>query len=251
MTVLPEKYKNDRIAKVIARAGVCSRREAERRIDAGRVTVNGKILDTPAYKVALSDTILIDGEPLPKISAARLWLYHKPTGEITTHDDPGGRSTVFDNLPIDRDHIIAVGRLDINSEGLLLLTNDGELARQLEHPKNGIARRYKVRVYGDLIPGQLNGLKTGVRVEGVHYGPIFVDILDKNKNGRNHWLSVTLHEGKNREIRKVMDHLGLSVNRLSRTAYGPFKLGDLSPGGISEISENKVKQFQKSLENKA
>ena len=223
-----------RIAKVMARAGLCSRREAERWIAAGRVTLDGKVLTTPAVTVDEDSAITVDGEPLPVAAAARLWRYHKPPGLVTSHADPQGRPTVFQRLPETLPRVISVGRLDLNSEGLLLLTNDGELARRLELPKTGWIRRYRARVHGRPDVKKLKSLEDGVTVSGVSYGPIKA-VLDKQQ-GANAWLTVSREEGRNREIRKVMEHLGLEVNRLIRLAYGPFQLGNLKRGQTAEIT---------------
>jgi 23S rRNA pseudouridine2605 synthase len=229
-----EQKETERIAKVIARAGLCSRRDAERWIADGRVSVNGKKLETPAFTVGPSDTILVDGKPLPSVEATRLFLYHKPLGLVTTARDEKGRATVFANLPPGLPRVISVGRLDLNSEGLLLLTNDGGLARYLELPANAWKRRYRVRVHGRVKAGDLAKVARGVTVEGMNYGPIEATI-ERAQTGANVWLSVTLQEGKNREIRKVMAHLGLEVSRLLRTGYGPFQLGDLPAGSVEEV----------------
>jgi len=225
--------KGERIAKVLARAGLCSRREAERWITAGRVSVNGKVLDSPAITVVPSDQIIVDGKPLPTAEPTRLWRYHKPPGLVTTNSDPDGRPTVFERLPKDLPRVLTVGRLDLNSEGLLLLTNDGELSRRLELPEMGWSRKYRVRVHGRVDESRLASLKNGITVEGVRYAPIEAAL--EQTTGHNSWLSMTLHEGKNREIRRVMEALGLSVNRLIRTAYGPFQLGNLVRGGVVEM----------------
>ncbi len=225
--------KGERIAKVLARAGLCSRREAERWITAGRVSVNGKVLDSPALTVTPSDQVIVDGKPLPTAEPTRLWRYHKPPGLVTTNSDPDGRPTVFERLPKDLPRVLTVGRLDLNSEGLLLLTNDGELSRRLELPEMGWSRKYRVRVHGKVDEGRLESLKNGITVEGVRYAPIEAAL--EQTTGHNSWLSMTLHEGKNREIRRVMEALGLSVNRLIRTAYGPFQLGNLVRGGVVEM----------------
>jgi 23S rRNA pseudouridine2605 synthase len=236
----------ERIAKVIARAGLCSRRDAERWILDGRVSVNGKTLDTPAFTVVPDDTILVDGKRLPASEATRLFLYHKPVGLVTTARDEKHRATVFDKLPSGLPRVVSVGRLDLNSEGLLLLTNDGGLARYLELPANAWKRRYRVRVNGTVKPAHLARLAQGVMVEGMNYGPIEAR-MERAQTGANVWLAVTLKEGKNREIRKVMAHLGLQVSRLIRTAYGPFELGDLPSGSAQEVRpeilKNKVSGY--------
>lgn len=223
----------DRIAKVLARAGLCSRREAERWIIDGRVKVDGKVLTTPAHTVTAKSRILVDGKPLPEAEQTRLWRYHKPTGLLTTHKDPEGRPTVFDKLPPELPRVVTVGRLDLNSEGLLLLTNDGNLARRLELPATGWARRYRVRVHGQVDPATLGKMENGLTVDGVKYGPIRAQ-LDRQQ-GANAWLTLSLTEGKNREIRKVMEHFGWPVSRLIRIAYGPFQMGNLSRGEVEEV----------------
>lgn len=229
---MTEKTK-ERIAKVMARAGLCSRREAERRIVAGRVVVDGETLTTPAFTVTPESKIIVDGKLLGAPERTRLWRYHKPAGLLTSHGDPQGRATVFERLPKELGRVISVGRLDYNSEGLLLLTNDGGLARKLEKPATGWTRRYRVRVHGRVDEQKLQGLAGGVAVEGVRYGPIEAQ-LDKSQ-GANAWLTIAIKEGKNREIRKVMEHLGLTVNRLIRVAYGPFQLGNMVRGQVSEV----------------
>jgi len=236
-----DKGKEDeRIAKVIARAGLCSRRDAERWILAGRVSVNGKMLDSPAFTVGPADKIVVDGRPLPAAEAPRLFLYHKPVGLVTTARDEKGRPTVFAHLPQDLPRVVSVGRLDLMSEGLLLLTNDGGLARYLELPANALERRYRVRVHGDVNPAALARLAQGVTVEGVRYGPVEARI-EGGKGSANSWIAVTLKDGKNREVRKVLAHIGLHVNRLIRTAYGPFQLGSLLPGAATEVPPNTLK----------
>ena len=229
--------KGERIAKVMARAGLCSRREAERWIDEGRVRINGKTLKSPAYDVARKDKIDVDGQPLPAREPVRLWRYHKPKGLVTTHRDPQGRKTVFDNLPDTLPRVISVGRLDFNTEGLLLLTNDGDLARYLELPATGWLRRYRVRAHGRVTEAQLQALSDGVTVEGVRYGPIEASF--DQRQGSNQWLTLGLREGKNREVRRVLGTLGLEVNRLIRVSYGPFQLLDLKPGQ-AELVRRKV-----------
>ena len=228
---LPDKP--ERIAKVLARAGLCSRRDAERWIAEGRVVVNGRRLDSPAFTVTPTDRVVVDGKPLPAKPPTRLWRYHKPRGLLTTARDPEGRATVFQSLPEDIPRVVAVGRLDLGSEGLLLFTNDGELARRLELPTTGWTRRYRVRVYGQVDPRRLATLEKGVTVEGVHYGAIRAS-LDRQQ-GDNAWLTMSIAEGKNREIRRVCEHLGWKVSRLIRVAYGPFQLGALEPMAVEEV----------------
>lgn len=223
----------ERIAKVIARAGICSRRDAERLIAEGKVSVNGKVLKSPALNVGSGDTISIDGEPLPRFEPTRLWRYHKPAGLVTTAKDPEGRPTVFERLPAGMPRVVSVGRLDINTEGLLLLTNDGELARLLELPATGWTRRYRVRAWGEIAQADLDKLKDGIEVEGVRYGPIEAR-LDKVQ-GSNVWLTVALKEGKHREVKRVLGALGLSVNRLIRLSFGPFQIGDLAEGEVRQV----------------
>ncbi len=223
----------ERIAKRLARAGLCSRREAERWIEAGRVAVGGRVLDGPAVVVGPDDKITVDGKSLPCAEATRLWRYHKPKGLICTARDEAGRPTVFDALPADLPRVMSIGRLDINSEGLLLLTNDGGLARRLELPSTGWARRYRARVFGRPEPERLAALAKGVNIEGIHYGPIEAAL--ERQRGGNAWISLLLREGKNREIRKVMEHLGLKVNRLIRISFGPFQLSGIEPGDLREV----------------
>lgn len=229
-----------RIAKFMARSGVCSRREAEELIKQQRVSINGEIITNPAVNVEGNEKILLDGEKLPAVEDTRLWLYHKPTGLVTTHKDEKNRPTVFDNLPKSLPRVISVGRLDLNSEGLLLLTNNGELSRKLELPKNGWSRRYKVRVFGNVTPDMFDKLKKGVTVDGVKYGAIKAEI--ESKQGANSWLGVTLCEGKNREIRKVMKYFGLEVSRLIRLSYGPFQLGNLKKGELREVPQKVLRE---------
>ena len=235
-----EPTDKERIAKRLARAGLCSRRDAERWIADGRVAVNGRVLDTPAFTVGPTDVVAVDGTVIGEPERTRLWRYHKPAGLVTSHKDPQGRPTVFEKMPEDMPRVISVGRLDINSEGLLLLTNDGELARRLELPSTGWVRRYRVRVHGEVDPAQLLRLEKGLRVEGVDYGPIKA-VLDRQQ-GSNAWLTVALKEGKNREVRRVMEHLGLQVTRLIRVAYGPFQLGTLPDCAAEEVPGRVVKE---------
>lgn len=226
--------KGERIAKVVARAGICSRREAERYIEQGRIAVNGQILTSPAVVVTRDDVITVDQKPLPAKEKTRVWRYYKPAGLVTSHKDPEGRPTVFDSLPDTLPRVISIGRLDLNSEGLLLLTNDGEFARQMELPSTGWIRRYRVRIHGEMTPEIMEKLAGGVTVEGVRYAGVQV-VVDK-KQGSNTWLTVALKEGKNREIRRLMEFFGFQVTRLIRISYGPFQLGNLEKGAVDEIS---------------
>jgi 23S rRNA pseudouridine2605 synthase len=229
----PKEFGGERIAKAIARAGICSRRDAEAMILEGRVSVNGKKLSSPALNVTEDDDIRVDGKPLPQPERTRLFRYYKPRGLVTTAKDPEGRPTVFDSLPKQLPRVISVGRLDLNSEGLLLLTNDGELARKLELPATGWVRRYRVRVNGVVEQRHLDQLAKGIEVEGVRYGKIEA-VLDRNQ-GDNSWITMALTEGKNREIRKICGHFGWPVSRLIRVAFGPFQIGHLEKGDIEEV----------------
>jgi 23S rRNA pseudouridine2605 synthase len=227
----PER--GERIAKYLARAGIASRRDAERLIAEGLVKLNGKTVETPATFVSPGDRVSVEGKQIEPPQRTRLFRHHKPDGLVTTHKDPQGRPTVFERLPPAMGRVVSVGRLDLNSEGLLLLTNDGELARRLELPSNGWLRRYRVRVHGHVDERALAALERGVTIEGVAYGPIEAGL--DSRQGTNSWLTVSLKEGKNREIRRVMQHLGLQVTRLIRTAYGPFQLGALPKGAVEEV----------------
>lgn len=227
------KKAGERIAKVLSRAGLASRRDAEEMVTQGRVAVNGRVINSPALDITKNDVVTVDGKPLPERERTRLFLYHKPRGLMTTHDDPEGRPTVFDNLPEGLPRLISVGRLDFNTEGLLLLTNDGGLARTLELPDTGWLRRYRVRAHGDVTQAQLDELKNGIEVEGVKYGPIEATL--ERDQGANVWLVFAIREGKNREVRNVCAHLGLEVNRLIRVSYGPFQLGEVPEGQVEEI----------------
>ena len=246
MTNLPEAddepvaAKGDRIAKVIARAGLCSRRDAEKWIAEGRVVLDGVKLTSPAITVGAGSIILIDGKALPDPAPTRLWRYHKPSGLVTSHRDEKSRETMFDKLPPELGRVISVGRLDLNSEGLILLTNDGELARRLELPSTGWIRRYKVRVHGTVEPERLKILEKGVTIDGVQYGSIKTDF--ERQQGANAWLTMSLAEGKNREIRKVMEYLGYSVTRLIRLSYGPFQLGLLPRGALEEVPRKVLRE---------
>lgn len=223
----------ERIAKALARAGICSRRDAEKLIADGRVSVNGKTLDTPAFKVTRADVVRVDGKLVAEPEPTRLWRYHKPPGLITASRDPQNRPTVFDRLPEGMPRVVSVGRLDLNSEGLLLLTNDGELARKLELPATALKRHYRARAFGRIAQSELDALAEGHEAGGVRYGPIEATL--ERQQGANAWIAVTLTEGKNREVRRVLESLGLTVNRLIRTKYGPFELGDLKPGQAEEV----------------
>ncbi|GLQ21936.1 pseudouridine synthase [Algimonas porphyrae] len=230
---------SERIAKRLSRAGVASRREAERMIEAGRVSVNGKRLDTPAFTVTAKDDIEVDGKPLAAKEPPRLWRYHKPPGLVTSHSDERGRKTVFDALPEHLPRVISIGRLDLTSEGLLLLTNDGELARQLELPSTGWSRRYRARAYGKTTQEKLDTLKDGIEIDGRQTGPIEATL--ESEKGDNVWVEVMIREGKNREVRRALETLDLKVNRLIRTSYGPFQLLTLQRGAVDEIGRKQLR----------
>jgi 23S rRNA pseudouridine2605 synthase len=234
------KKAGERIAKVVSRAGLASRRDAEEWIVQGRVSVNGRVINSPALDVTTRDVITVDGKPLPERERTRLFMFHKPRGLMTTHADPEGRPTVFDNLPEGLPRLISIGRLDFNTEGLLLLTNDGGLARVLELPDTGWLRRYRVRAHGEVTQDQLDALKKGVEVDGVKYGSI--DAVLERDQGANVWLVFAIREGKNREVRNVMAHLGLEVNRLIRVSYGPFQLGELAEGQVEEVKTRVLRE---------
>ncbi|NQV44335.1 MAG: rRNA pseudouridine synthase [Rhodospirillales bacterium] len=234
----PEK--GERIAKVIARAGLCSRRDAERWIADGRVVVDGKKLTSPALTVTAANTVIVDGKPLAGNVETKVWRYHKPAGLIVSHSDPEGRATIFERMPPGMPRVISVGRLDLTSEGLMLLTNNGELARHMEKPDTGWIRRYRVRVNGRIDEAALAKLEKGVTISGIRYGAIKAE-LDRQK-GANAWVTMALTEGKNREIRKVMEHLGYRVTRLIRTAYGPFQLGNMERGAVTEVSHKMLRE---------
>lgn len=240
MTDSKSDIKGERIAKRLARAGLCSRRDAERWIAEGRISVNGTVLTTPAFLVGPDDQIVADGKPVAQAEPARLWRYHKPAGLVTTARDEKGRTTVFDRMPKELPRVVSVGRLDLTSEGLLLLTNDGELARHLELPSTGWVRRYRVRAFGKIDQPMLTRLKRGMKIGDVTYGPIEAEL--ERQQGANAWLTMALAEGRNREIRRVLEALGLSVNRLIRVSYGPFQLGKLPVGGVEEIPRRVLRE---------
>ena len=235
-----QAIKGDRIAKVLARSGLSSRREAETIIQAGRVTVNGKTINSPALNVLPSDRITVDGKELAQPDPPRLWRYYKPRGLVTTERDPQGRATIFSKLPDNLPRVLSVGRLDINTEGLLLLTNDGGLKRYLELPETGWLRRYRVRAYGRPDQRKLLELKKGITLEGVHYRGVDVDV--ERQQGGNVWLTISLREGKNREVKKLLSYVGLEVNRLIRLSFGPFQLGNLETGAVEEVPRRVLRQ---------
>ncbi len=239
----------ERIAKLLARAGVASRREVERMIDEGRIAIDGKVLETPATILTSLNGVTVDGKPVAAAEAARLFLFHKPQGLLTAERDFSGRPTIYaalrNALPADAGRVMPIGRLDLNTEGLLLLTNDGELKRAMELPANGVPRTYRARAFGDVSQAQLEDLIEGIEIDGVRYGRIDANL--ERRTGRNQWIEMTLSEGKNREVRRVLEHLGLQVSRLMRTSYGPFELGDLARGQASEIRQRDVEYFRKNL----
>ncbi len=248
-------FEGERIAKVLARSGLCSRREAERWIEAKRVKIDGQVITSPATNVTLASKIEVDNKLLPtaeRTAERRLFLYNKPDGLITTHNDPQGRQTVFQSLPKDMPRVISVGRLDLTTEGLLLLTTDGELSRTLESPKTALKRTYRARVFGEFNPSRLKGLENGLTIhdpntgEKMHFGRIDAEGYQQ-RNGKNFWLRISIYEGKNREIRRICEHLGLRVNRLIRTDYGPFELGSLPTGEVIELSAKVIEKQLKGI----
>lgn len=234
-----------RIAKLLARAGVASRREIERMIEEGRIAVNGETVEKPATLLTSLHGVTVDGKAVREAPPARLFRYHKPAGLLTTERDPKGRPTIYDRLPRDLPRLMPVGRLDLNTEGLLLLTTDGELKRTLELPATGVERSYRARVFGDVSQAQLEELIHGIEIEGVRYGAIDANL--ERRTGRNGWVEMRLREGKNREVRRVLEYLGLQVSRLIRTAYGPFPLADLPPGAVDEVRQHDLVAFRKAL----
>lgn len=235
--------KGERVAKVIARSGLCSRRDAERLIAEGRVAVDGEVITSPALNVSDNNIIKVDGKPLTLKEKSRLWIFYKPKGVITSASDPQGRMTVFDVLPENLPRVITIGRLDYNTEGLLLLTNDGAVARHIELPSSGWIRKYRVRAFGIIDNTKLNMLRIGATIDGVRYGAAKIE-LEKTQNG-NSWFIISIKEGKNREIRKMMEYAGMEVNRLIRVSYGPFALGKMHVGDVVEVDEAVLKQYVK------
>ena len=234
-----------RIAKLLARAGVASRREIERMIEAGRIALNGDPVEHPSLLLKNLTGITVDGNPVAEPAPAKLYRFHKPNGYLTAERDFSGKKTIYDVLPKDMERIIPIGRLDMNTEGLLLMTTDGEFKREMELPKNGIERTYRARTFGDISQNQLEELYRGITIEGMHYGPITANL--ERRTGRNQWIEMTLTEGNNREVRRVLEHFGLEVSRLIRTRYGPFVLGDLQKGEIEVVRQHDLVQFRKSL----
>jgi 23S rRNA pseudouridine2605 synthase len=241
----PAASDSQRIAKLLARAGIASRREVERMIAEGRIAIAGKTVETPATLLTSLHGVTVDGKPVKAPAPARLFRYHKPAGLLTTERDPKGRPTIYDRLPNGLPRVMPVGRLDLNTEGLLLLTTDGELKRQLELPSTGVERTYRARVFGEISQERLEELIQGVEIEGIRYGPIDANL--ERRTGRNAWIELRLTEGKNREVRRVLEHLGLQVSRLLRTAYGPFPLADLPVGAVDEVKQHDLVAFRKGL----
>lgn len=242
---MDKERQGDRIAKLLARAGIASRREIERMIDDRRIAIDGKPVETPATLLTTLKGVTVDGKPVKAPDAARLFIFHKPAGTLTAERDFSGRKTIYDVLPKDLPRLMPVGRLDLNTEGLLLMTNDGGFKRQLELPSTGVERVYRARAYGNVTQAQLEELMLGVTIEGVRYAPINANI--ERRTGANLWIEMMLTEGKNREVRRVLEYLGLTVSRLIRIAYGPFVLADLPVGKIGEVKQNDLVEFRKSL----
>ncbi|MBX3562200.1 MAG: rRNA pseudouridine synthase [Sphingomonas sp.] len=244
---MPPSRETHRIAKLLARAGIASRREIERMIAEGRIAIDGQVVDTPATLLTSLHGVTVDGKPVKAPAPARLFRFHKPAGLLTTERDPKGRPTIYDRLPKGLPRVMPVGRLDMNTEGLLLLTTDGELKRQLELPATGVERSYRARVFGEISQARLETLIEGVEIDGIRYGPIDANL--ERRTGRNGWVEMRLKEGKNREVRRVLEHLGLQVSRLIRTAYGPFPLADLAAGMVDEVRQHDLVAFRKALNN--
>ncbi|HMS19378.1 pseudouridine synthase [uncultured Sphingorhabdus sp.] len=242
---LERKDGEERIAKLLARAGVASRREIERMIADGRVTLNGETVETPATLLKSLHGVSVDGQPVKQPEPTKLYLFHKPANCLTAERDFSGRKTIYDILPKDLPRLMPIGRLDLNTEGLLLLTNDGEFKRQMELPSTGVERTYRARAFGDISQAQLEELIHGIEIEGVRYGKIDANL--ERRTGRNGWLEMTLTEGKNREVRRVLEHFGLEVSRLIRTRYGPFVLGDMAPGEVGEVRRVDLIEFRNTL----
>ena len=236
---------SQRIAKLLARAGIASRREVERMIAEGRIAIGGKPVETPATLLASLHGVTVDGRPVKAPAPARLFRYHKPVGLLTAERDPKGRPTIYDRLPSGLPRVMPVGRLDLNTEGLLLLTTDGELKRQLELPSSGVERTYRARVFGEISQARLEELIQGIEIDGIRYGAIDANL--ERRTGRNAWIEMRLAEGKNREVRRVLEHLGLQVSRLIRTAYGPFPLADLPAGAVDEVRQHDLVEFRRGL----
>ncbi|HZF96546.1 MAG TPA: pseudouridine synthase [Allosphingosinicella sp.] len=234
-----------RIAKLLARAGIASRREIERMIEDGRIAIAGKTVETPATILTTLQGVTVDGKPVAAAEPTRLFRFHKPAGFLTAERDPGGRPTIYDRLPKGLPRVMPVGRLDMNTEGLLLLTTDGGFKRQLELPATGVERTYRARTFGEITQETLETLIHGIEIEGIRYGPIDANL--ERRTGRNQWIEMKLREGKNREVRRVLEHLGLQVSRLIRTAYGPFYLGDLPVGAVDEVRQNELATFRKGM----
>ncbi len=246
MAAPPTKSREpQRIAKLLARAGIASRREIERMIAEGRIAIEGKAIDTPATLIESLHGVTVDGKPVKPPAPARLFRFHKPAGLLTTERDPAGRPTIYDRLPRDLPRVMPVGRLDLSTEGLLLLTTDGELKRQLELPATGVPRTYRARAYGNVTQAQLEELMLGIEIDGIRYGSINANL--ERRTGANVWIEMTLTEGKNREVRRVLEYLGLKVSRLIRTSYGPFSLGDMPAGAVDEIRQHDLVLFRKEL----
>lgn len=241
------KNEPQRIAKLLARAGIASRREIERMIEEGRITLNGETVSTPATLLTSLNGVAVDGNPVAAPAPARMFLFHKPSGFLTTERDPRGRPTIYDKLPADLPRVMPIGRLDMTTEGLLLLTTDGEFKRQMELPSTGVPRTYRARAFGEVSQNQLEDLFDGLEIDGIRYGRIEANL--ERRTGRNQWIEMTLTEGKNREVRRVLEHLGLQVNRLIRTSYGPFHLGELASGAVEEVRQHDLVLFRKSLKD--